>query len=426
MSDLKQLVRELATYALSKRGAEPSPQASINSILEEPKIELQRACGWGEFFELDEIGEFDREPKFPVGTQYFHMPVLKEALARHRERFPEICESSWLERDGHVYLDVPVDAEIPIAFLKTLIDDAHAIVLNKVDAHGHFLLDLADLPYDERAFIDRLIEHHNMVPFREAIHSLARPAILLVTRMSEEDEIPFGATKIGGRPDLPPTVEWPVYRNGRPLAFLCQLNLAELSALPPTIENLPKHGVLSVFSCWGWVTEDSLDPQTPDDRSWDTQQGWTVVVQFPSDSQLERREPDDGLYCFQAAAVTPVSILSLPNGSEEPPLAALGWDEVTLNRFDELQSDFRSLQMGHWLKQSYCLMSHHFLGGYALFQQEFPSDLLTRGVSMFLQIGTDENTGMCWGDGGELTFYADSDAMKRGRIERVWCEFQCG
>ena len=36
-----------------------------------------------------------------------------------------------------------------------------------------------------------------------------------------------------------------------------------------------------------------------------------------------------------------------------------------------MQSDYRSLQMGHWLNNSDMLASHHLLGGYALFQQQF-------------------------------------------------------
>jgi hypothetical protein len=39
--------------------------------------------------------------------------------------------------------------------------------------------------------------------------SQARPAVLLLTSAAEEDEIPLGASKIGGRPDLPKGAGWP-------------------------------------------------------------------------------------------------------------------------------------------------------------------------------------------------------------------------
>jgi hypothetical protein len=33
---------------------------------------------------------------------------------------------------------------------------------------------------------------------------------------------------------------------------------------------------------------------------------------------------------------------------------------------------------------------------------------------------------MMWGDGGELTFYADAKALGKGRFERLWGTCQCG
>jgi uncharacterized protein YwqG len=80
--------------------------------------------------------------------------------------------------------------------------------------------------------------------------------------------------------------------------------------------------------------------------------------------------------------------------------------------------------MGHWFKSGDA--SRHLLGGYALFQQYFPEEVLAKGLAMFLQIGTDGKTGMHWGDGGELTFYADARALAKGRFERLWGTCQGG
>src|SRR5262249_998474 len=104
----------------------------------------------------------------------------------------------------------------------------------------------------------------------------------------------------------------------------------------------------------------------------------------------------------------------------------LGWSDDEYERFDNMQSDFRSLQLGHWLNNRDSLGSYHLLGGYALFQQYFPEEVPAKKLAMFLQLGSDENSRMAWGDGGELTFYADAKALARGRIERVWGTCQCG
>jgi hypothetical protein len=91
-----------------------------------------------------------------------------------------------------------------------------------------------------------------------------------------------------------------------------------------------------------------------------------------------------------------------------------------------MQSDYRSIKMAHWLKDRDSFTSHHLLGGYALFQQQFPEEVLEKRLAMFLQVGTDANAGMEWSDGGELTFYADARALAKGRLERLWGTCQGG
>ncbi len=58
------------------------------------------------------------------------------------------------------------------------------------------------------------------------------------------DEVPVGASKIGGAPGLPDDTSWPVDRDGRPLSFVAQLDLA---SLPVVDDDLPREGTLSFF-----------------------------------------------------------------------------------------------------------------------------------------------------------------------------------
>jgi uncharacterized protein YwqG len=331
-----------------------------------------------------------------------------------------------MERDGHVYMDVPLEAGVPVADLKALIDEAYALVWNKLDAQERMKVQLAGRPYDEPKLLDQLAEMHGLKDRRKAIRKIARPAILLRTKKSAEANIPSGATKVGGRPDLPASAEWPAYRDGRPLAFLAQINLAQVAKAGSPIKGLPAAGLLSVFSVWGWMKADDFDPQVPQDGTEADQEdnGWTVALHTPSRTKLERRKPPRGVNSFKAAAVEATAILSLPNHRDEPPLAALGWSDDDYERFDEMQEDFRSIQMGHWFKGG--TDSWHQLGGYARFQQHFPEEVLEKGLAMFLQVGTDAHTGMHWGDGGELTFYADAKALAKGRFERLWGTCQGG
>ncbi len=410
----KQLIRALAQHALAKKGAQQASDWCHCDPLEEPHVELP-GSSWTEFLEVDQHDD----------EHFARLPVLAQRLKQLRRQYPAIRESEWMARDGHRYMDIPLDAGLPVEVFQALIDEAYAIVWNKLGAEDRLLIELAGLPYDEPKLLDRLAEIFHLKDRRKEIRKIARRAILLRTRKSSEAKIPLGATKVGGRPDLPPATAWPTYRDGRPLAFLAQINLGEIAKVGTPLRGLPKAGLLSAFSVWGWVEEDDLDPRTPSEDT-DDQVGWTVMLHTPPRAKLERRRTPRGLRAFKAAAVEPTPILSLPDHRSEPALAALHWTEDEYDRFDDMQSAFRSLQMGHWLGNSDAVEGHHALGGYAVFQQYFPEEALATGRTMLLQIATDDHAEMCWGDGGELTFYADAKALARGRVERVWGTCQGG
>ena len=67
--------------------------------------------------------------------------------------------------------------------------------------------------------------------------------------MSEEPT-ETGQSKIGGKPDLPEDITWPLEEEEEqegPLAFVCQINLSEVHK-HDVAKKLPKEGVLWVFS----------------------------------------------------------------------------------------------------------------------------------------------------------------------------------
>ncbi|GAC1584547.1 MAG: hypothetical protein NVS3B20_14430 [Polyangiales bacterium] len=75
--------------------------------------------------------------------------------------------------------------------------------------------------------------------------SLRKQAIRLVLSPSDDQAIAVGASKVGGLPDLPASVEWPIL-NERPLSFLAQIRLDEASSFDQDAL-LPKTGLLSFF-----------------------------------------------------------------------------------------------------------------------------------------------------------------------------------
>jgi Domain of unknown function (DUF1963) len=132
------------------------------------------------------------------------------------------------------------------------------------------------------------------------LQALARPALALQTTAAADDDVPIGASKMGGAPDLPPTLDWPVrgptsagdgevkalqdivlqmkartfaggdwteqqyldgiaaterelnaksalYKTDAPLTFLMQLDLAHLATFGTLDADMPTQGRLYVF-----------------------------------------------------------------------------------------------------------------------------------------------------------------------------------
>lgn len=84
-----------------------------------------------------------------------------------------------------------------------------------------------------------------LADYTDELESLMRPAIPLVGAAAPDDEIPPGASKIGGSPDVPADFAWPYWRNW-PLSFVAQIRLEEFKAFDQ--ENvLPEKGLLALF-----------------------------------------------------------------------------------------------------------------------------------------------------------------------------------
>ncbi len=62
---------------------------------------------------------------------------------------------------------------------------------------------------------------------------------------SKENYEQVGNSRVAGRPDLPPSIEWPCTADGEAYTFLAQINLSELPFLPS--DNWPSSGMLYFF-----------------------------------------------------------------------------------------------------------------------------------------------------------------------------------
>jgi len=121
---------------------------------------------------------------------------------------------------------------------------------------------------------------------------------------TNEDDIPVGASKIGGRPDLPAGFSWPGTQS-----FVLQL---DLSKLPPEVIDLdlPREGLLLFFA----------DAQEPTNG--------TLAWIEPFHTRLQRTEPPEGATLFLPRRMTRDITLTLDLNRPEVPATDLREDDV--------------------------------------------------------------------------------------------------
>jgi len=208
-----------------------------------------------------------------------------------------------------------------------------------------------------------------------------------------EAGVRLGATKVGGRPDLPEGVSWPVL-NGRPASFVAQVDLREVGPVDES-GTLPKEGHLYFFCGEGDDNASAVlfgEPGATLRRAEFPPELSDRARYFPVVLQAER---DLTLVPCESSLLTPAGL----NEHEE----AAYRDLLT----DETQGKQR----------------HRMLGHPDVVQND--SRPKSEEWILLLQVDSDDATGMSWGDSGRLYFWIRHDDMKRRKFENSWMDFQC-
>lgn len=245
-----------------------------------------------------------------------------------------------------------------------------------------------------------------------------------------DPEVAVGSSKLGGRPDLPPSSAWPETK-GSPQAFVCQLNMAEVSPLDSS-RVLPKEGLLSFFydleaEVWGF---------DPGDRG-----GWHVVY-TPPGTQLARLQLPPGLRSsqrFPGLPLSPARDLTLP------PSDSIAMERLRLAEQEQRACDEALFEYTHEESPSHRVLGHpQPIQG----DMQLQCQLVTSGISvgdasyygdskrpevehgatewiLLLQIDSDENAEMLWGDCGRLYYWIRRDDLTAKRFDQSWLISQC-
>ncbi|RJS13946.1 DUF1963 domain-containing protein [Corallococcus sp. H22C18031201] len=273
------------------------------------------------------------------------------------------------------------------------------------------------------------LEAAGLANHADALLALVRPAIRLESQAIDDEQLPVGATKLGGRPDLPVAHAWPRTDDGAQ-AFIAQVNFEEVQGFAGA-ELLPRAGLLSFFydvrkGVWGFDPKDN--------------QGWTLLF-TPPEVALQRASmpadvPSEGR--FHACQMRPKSQENFaPLDSEDVERLPLtedersayndvlcqrerGWTHKLLGHPDPVQFGDMRLEAQYASNGIYCGGSREEGGPITAELRAGISDWV-----LLLQIDTDEGAGMMWGDVGTLYVWIREKDLATRQFGRSWLILQC-
>lgn len=266
-------------------------------------------------------------------------------------------------------------------------------------------------------------------PYAETIAALAKPCIQLETSPGDDTADRVGGSRLGGAPDLPPGAPWPEWQ-GTPMSFLVQIDLATVAGLPGA-DVLPSGGLLSFFC----DAEGAVWNGEPDAGAW-------RVLYTPAGASLERAPipdavPEGGIFTACGLATRPG--VSLPS-HDEPQIRALGLSQ------DETGAYLEVRDRGAWENGP---TEHRLLGWPDIIQSagmELECQLASTGLGwdwadldrlraelepqaaewrLLLQLASDDDAGMMWGDVGLLYFWIRERDLAARDFSRVWMLMEC-
>lgn len=255
--------------------------------------------------------------------------------------------------------------------------------------------------------------------FYKKVSRLEQPGLFLT---------PFNGdplTKVGGLPIAPLTMQWPSWKN-KPLFFLCQINLNEI---PCDFESdtIPRKGVLYFFynseqETWGIEPEDKGSwavrylEDIPDNLS---------PLQAPIDLSRE------GI--FNEKPVCLDMETTLPP-CDHPHVEAADFSEEEIERYDELyEIDYTGRTLHHMLGYAQSIQNGNMEEQCEkIYKKSLSASERSSSESdghgkwlLLLQLDSDEETGMMWGDAGMLYFWIREDDLRERNFNDVWMILEC-
>jgi uncharacterized protein YwqG len=272
------------------------------------------------------------------------------------------------------------------------------------------------------------ISKKNKVDWDELKHSLElktsnlkRPAVRLYKTDIERK------SKFGGKPLVEPKdFIWPL-SNGKPMTFLAQLDLSEISN-EYQYEWLGSKGLLLFF----YDTNEMPWGFDPDDRGM-----WKVLFQSNPYEFAEFPSEYDKEYQIKESFIQPKLVDILPS-FEDPSVEKLNLsdDEVDLY-FDKIEESdepshqvggFPSPIQGNYMELESQLASNGVnVGGPDGYQSDEAKQFESgaKDWKLLFQFDTDDDLEVMWGDCGMIYFWVQENKAKKNQFDNSWLILQC-
>lgn len=280
-----------------------------------------------------------------------------------------------------------------------------------------------------RQEIVKLIHESGLRRLEAEVTTLLLPSIRLRAYATHDEVIAVGATKIGGLPDLPPSIGWPTVPDlvdslnqdlpGGPLCFLAQFDLASLA--PLDAEGLLPPGGMLYFFAAPWVP--ALGYGAEHDI-------YVRVFHFDGDLTALRRAPVPPIpeRLYNEGELFPEGHVYIPCNVEFEAQQTLP-DIDTLTHIESVY-----LSEGEWEKYIDLYkksgvrrekFNHRLLGYAQLVQGDMPFKAGPGVWRLLLQLDTQPDINLEWQAWGRAYFWIEKQALLARDFSDVWLITQC-
>jgi uncharacterized protein YwqG len=275
-------------------------------------------------------------------------------------------------------------------------------------------------------FHNKLTEHHLDV-YKSQFDAIMSDSIRLTLISGDEQAPILGASRIGGTPDLPTGTEWPVSNEGKPLAFIAQLDLAAIKPYD-TSGLLPAAGYLYFFydadqQIWGFDPADKGNFKV----CWfDVTSTKLVSTPFPTGLDAHARYTPASLSYSIHTSVPSLREHGFNFLNEQD--AEVYWDLVQDAGYINKILGYADSIYGSMELECQLVTNGLYCGNDTGYKDpaRVALEAGVRDWKLLLQVDSNEElTGMMWGDSGRLYFWIREQDLKERNFEGCWCVLQC-